>query len=112
MSFVEERLGKWVGDGRYRVKYGSMDEILDELGITGDELRFYCSRTFQKSFLSWRKDLRMEDAKKMLLDFPDMPSGKIGSILGISDRSDFRHQFKSATGMTPSQWREKFSRNN
>ena len=108
MSLVEERLARWVDEGRYRIRYDSLEEIIEELGITSDELRVFCSRKFHKSFLSWRKDLRMEDAKRMLLDFPDMPSGMIGNIVGIIDKSDFRHQFKSTTGMTPTEWREKY----
>ena len=50
----------------------------------------------------------MADARKMLLDFPDVPVSKIASDLGIDDKSNFRHQFKSVTGLTPSEWRQKF----
>ena len=110
MSLVEKKLEKWVEEGRYRNRYDSIDEILDELGITGDELRFYCSSRFHKCFLSWRKELRIEAAKEMLTSCPEMPVSKICNALGITDKSDFRHQFKSATGMTPKEWREKFQK--
>ena len=108
MALVEKRLTQWVAEGKYRERYCSMDVILEELGLTRDELCSYCSRRFNKTFLSWRKGLRMEDARKMLLDFPDVPVSKIASDLGIDDKSNFRHQFKSFTGYTPSEWREKF----
>ncbi|MCR5464495.1 MAG: helix-turn-helix domain-containing protein [Bacteroidales bacterium] len=110
MAFTGERLEKWVLEGKYRIKYNSMDEILEELGVTSDELNLYCSQAFNKRFLSWRKELRIEDAKRMLISSPETPASKIGESLGISDKADFRHQFKSLTGLSPSEWREKFEK--
>ena len=108
MAMVEKRLARWVAEGRYRERYCSMDMILEDLGLTRNELCSYCSRKYHKPFLSWRKELRMADARRMLLDFPDVPVYKIASDLGIDDKSNFRHQFKSVTGLTPSEWRQKF----
>ena len=106
MTTVGRRLDEWVSEGKYRLTYESTDTILRELGLTSSELSFYCSRKYGKSFLSWRKDLRIEDAKRMLLEYPELPACEIGRSLGIPDKSNFRHQFKSATGMTPSEWRK------
>ena len=78
-----------------------------DLDLTGEELSFYCSTRFGKTFLTWRKELRIEEAMDLLLKFPVIPASKIGLSLGIKDKSDFRHQFKSVTGMTPREWREK-----
>ena len=111
-TMVKARLGRWVQDGKYRIKYNSMDDILEDLGLTADELSLFCAKEFGKKFLTWRKELRMEDAKNLLLSYPDTPACKIGSSLGITDKSDFRQQFKSVTGMTPSEWREKNSKKN
>lgn len=110
LRIAGERLGKWVSQGKYRLKYESKDAILRDLDLTADELSLYCKAKFGTTFLAWRKELRMEDAKRMLLDIPHLPAYKIGMALGIEDKSDFRHQFKSSTGMTPSQWRERFSK--
>ena len=107
METVGKRLDKWVADGGYRNGRESVDQILEELGLTSDELSYFCARKFGMSFLSWRKELRIEDAKRMLLEFPELPACKIGQSLGINDKSNFRHQFKSSTGMTPTEWREK-----
>ena len=58
------------------------------------------------------KELRIEDAKRMLISSPETPASKIGESLGISDKADFRHQFKSVTGLAPSEWREKNMKKN
>ena len=110
MDLVGLRLESWVAEGKYRLWYGSMDSILEDLGLTAGELSMYCTAKLKKNFLSWRKELRMEDAKELLLKHPEVPASKIGKCLGINDKSNFRHQFKSVTGLTPSQWREKFQK--
>ena len=107
LSMVDKRLGDWVAAGKYKLNYSSIDDILKELDVTSDELSYFCATRFGKSFLTWRKELRIEEAKRMLVDYPRIPAYKIGKSLGIADKADFRHQFKSATGMTPSEWREK-----
>ena len=107
LSMVDKRLGDWVAAGKYKLNYSSIDDILKELDVTSDELSYFCATRYGKSFLTWRKELRIEEAKRMLVDYPRIPAYKIGKSLGIADKADFRHQFKSATGMTPSEWREK-----
>ena len=52
----------------------------------------------------------LEEAKRMLLDHPEMPACQVGRALGITDKSNFRHQFKSVTGLTPTEWRKKFKK--
>ena len=106
-AIVRKKLKQWVAGKKYRLRYYSMDSILDELGLTSKELSSYCSRKFKKNFLSWRKDLRMDDAKRMLLEHPDFPVTRIAEEVGIDDKSNFRHQFKSVTGYTPTEWRLK-----
>ena len=110
MTMVGSRLDSWVAEGKYRLWYDSMDRILEDLGLTAGELSMYCTTKLKKNCLTWRKELRMADAKRMLLEHPEMPASKIGKSLGIMDKSNFRHQFKSVTGLTPSRWREKFQK--
>jgi transcriptional regulator GlxA family with amidase domain len=57
--------------------------------------------------MSWRKDLRIREARHLLLDYPDLPVSVIGEMAGIVDKSNFKRQFCQATGMTPRRWREK-----
>lgn len=106
MAIVDRKLESWVAEGKHRLCYGSMDDILSDLGLTSGELSAYCTKKLGRTFLTWRKEIRMEEAKRLLLEHPDIPACKIGGSLGITDKSNFRHQFKSVTGLTPCQWRE------
>lgn len=60
-----------------------------------------------KNFLKWRKERRIEEAKKLLLEDRDIPTLIIGEAVGICDKSNFRRQFKEITGFTPAEWRLK-----
>lgn len=104
---VSARLDRWIEEGRHHEQDISKDKILDELGLTGEELSFYCSRVLKKPFLTWRKDLRIREAKVLLLKHPEAPVCHIGYAVGFSDKSNFRQQFKNAVGCTPTEWRER-----
>lgn len=104
---VEKSLTLWVKDGRHHECDNSMDEILDELGLTNMELSFYCSHILNKKFLSWRKEMRIKDAQRLLIEHPEIPVRHIGYIVGLNDKSYFRRQFKEIVGCTPTEWRER-----
>ena len=55
--------------------------------------------------------MRIEDAKRLLMEQPEIPVRHIGYIIGFSDKSNFRRQFKEVVGCTPSEWRERELKN-
>lgn len=105
INAVDAKLKDWVAKGGHRENYESLQPILTELDLTADELSFYCSRKLRKRFLTWRKELRINEAKDLIIEKPEVPICQIACYEGISDKSNFRHQFKSVVGCTPSEWR-------
>lgn len=97
-------LGKWVGSGKWALGC-SLGELAQEFGVTPSALSAYFRERFSKSFPQWRRDIRIEEAKKLLELDRKMPTELVGEAVGISDRSNFKRLFKAATGKTPSQWR-------
>lgn len=104
-SRVEEKLAEWVNQGKHREHNPSIQHIVEELDITRDELAFYCATKLHKTFYTWRKELRIREAQEIILEHPDMSFSQIAFSVGIPDKSDFRHQFKSVVGCTPGEWR-------
>lgn len=98
---------QWVRERRYTEPTESTETPLREMGLTSGELASFCKSRFGKPFLTVRKELRIREAGKLMLEHPELTVGEIGSMVGFSDASNFRHQFKSVEGMTPSEWREK-----
>ena len=93
------KLDKWIREKRWAEDL-TMQDIADELSL------FFRIQT-GKNFLKWRKERRIEEAKKLLLEDRDIPTLIIGEAVGICDKSNFRRQFKEITGCTPAEWRLK-----
>ena len=100
------KVDKWTRDKRW-VQNQCMDEVADELGIRKEQLSLYFRKHVGKSFIRWRRDLRIQEAQRLLVEDRKTPAAIIGEAVGIGDKSNFRRQFKEATGLTPSAWRLK-----
>lgn len=83
----------------------SLDETSEKLGLSKQKIALYTYCLYRMSFLRWRRELRIEEAKRLLLEDIKVPTALIGEYVGISDKSNFRRQFKEATGYTPAEWR-------
>lgn len=58
-----------------------------------------------KTFRVWLSDLRLEEAKNMILKNPDYSNETIAEACGFS-RSHLQVKFKDSTGLTPNDWRD------
>jgi len=103
---IEKALDRWVNEKRYCDFSLSREDILEELGTTRDEFQAYFNDVLQIDFRTWRTNLRIEEAKKMLLDMPKQSTRYVGERCGFSDRSNFYRQFIKIVGCTPCEWRE------
>lgn len=83
----------------------TMQEVAGRLGIRQEQLSLFFRNHVGKSFLQWRKEMRIEEAKRIMLEDDSLSVMLVGESVGIADRSNFRRQFKEITGKTPSQWR-------
>lgn len=105
-SETAEKIEKWKLE-RGWAEECNMHEAAARIGISKDELSLYFRHTFKKSFLQWRKEMRISEAKRLLLEDYSVSATAVGEAVGISDKSNFRHQFRELTGLTPAQWRLK-----
>ncbi len=105
-SRLERSIDKWVEEKRYREYDKSREEIACELNTTKEILHLYFTTKMGVDFKSWRTALRIEEAKRMLLENRDLSVNIIGELSGFSDRSNFHRQFTKLVGCSPKQWRE------
>ena len=54
--------------------------------------------------------LRIEEAKRLLLENPEMSINIIAELSGFSDRSNFHRQFTKIVGCSPKQWRDTYDK--
>ena len=82
----------------------SMQSVCDEIGIS----QTYLSRLFRKysdmTFNTFLTQCRMEAAKKLLQEKPDLLLYDVAACVGYEDSSYFTKVFRQYTGKTPSQW--------
>ncbi|MDE6147546.1 MAG: helix-turn-helix domain-containing protein [Bacteroidales bacterium] len=103
---LEHSIDKWVEEKRYREYDKSREDIAKELNTTKETLHLYFTTKMGVDFKSWRTALRIEEAKRMLLENRDLSVHIVGELSGFSDRSNFHRQFTKLVGCSPKQWRE------
>ena len=84
------------------------------LSVLAEEFHFstqYVSQLFKNeigvNFLTYLTNIRMEKAKKLLLN-TDLPIAEISEQSGYGDYRVFTKVFKKSEGVTPSQYRHDF----
>ena len=103
---LELSLNKWVEEKKYREYDKSREETAKELGTTKEMFQMYFTEKVGMDFRSWRTELRIKDAKSLLLQKKDYSINFIGETVGFSDRSNFHRQFTKSVGCSPKEWRE------
>ena len=103
---LERALDKWVKQKKFSEYDKSREEVARELGTTKEHLHLYFTTKKGIDFKTWRTELRINEAKRLLLENREMSTNVIGEIAGFSDRSNFYRQFVKLVGCSPRQWRE------
>ena len=103
---IEKALEIWVQEKRFREYDKSREEIAKELHTSKESLHLYFATVKKIDFRTWRTELRIEDAKKLLLENTSTSINIIGEMAGFSDRANFYRQFVKVVGCSPKEWRE------
>ena len=103
---IEKSLEIWVKEKRYREYDKSREDIAKELRTSKESLHMYFTTVKKIDFRTWRTELRIEEAKKLLLEDRTTSINIIGEMAGFSDRANFYRQFVKIVGCSPKEWRE------
>ena len=103
---IEKSLEIWVKEKRYREYDKSREDMAKELRTSKESLHMYFTTVKKIDFRTWRTELRIEEAKKLLLEDKTTSINIIGEMAGFSDRANFYRQFVKIVGCSPKEWRE------
>ena len=103
---IEKSLELWVKEKRYREYDKSREDIAKELRTSKESLHMYFTTVKKIDFRTWRTELRIGEAKKLLLEDKTTSINIIGEMAGFSDRANFYRQFVKIVGCSPREWRE------
>ena len=103
---LETALKQWTDQKRFREYDKSREDIARELNTTKEILHHYFTSIRKVDFKTWRTELRIEEAKRLLLKDKNASTNIIAEASGFSDRSNFHRQFVKIVGCSPKQWRD------
>jgi len=104
---MESRIDQWLKQKHFIRSGITIEQVAADLGSNRDYVSQYVNNVLNKTFRDWINDLRIEQAKQLLLQDSQLTVGDIGIKVGFSDKSNFGRQFSRKTGLTPNAWREK-----
>lgn len=77
-----------------------------KLRVPKRQLILYLSVYEGKTFRVWLSELRIEEAKRMLIEDENYKLETIAYACGFSHRNYLQNRFKAITGFTPCEWQE------
>ena len=105
IQFDDEDVKKWIRKKGYCQSNLSIKSVALECGFSDTRFAQYLRQEEDATFNEWISKLRMEEAKRILLNQSSLSTEQVGKRLGFSTKSGFMTWFKQQTGVTPEAWR-------
>ena len=106
---LKRSLEQWVANSGYIRQEESKEQIAQSLGTEPAFMRWYFSTQMPQDFRSWRVSLRIEYAKRLLVEDPDISMNALARKIGFNTRSNFYGYFKKVTGETPLEFQKRIT---
>ena len=81
-------------------------DVADALGVSRNAVSVCINSHQGCSFSQYVNDYRLQHAKRLLSETPEMKISAVGLESGFANERTFFRAFKSATDMTPKEWKE------
>ena len=103
---IIEKVDNWIKTDGY-VKQGlTIKELSEILHTNRTYLSAYIKTTYKMTFREWITGLRLEYAKNMLKEHPEINIQKLAESSGFLSRSNFIKSFTEKEGCTPGKWKK------
>ena len=103
-------IGRFIPTRQRRIRYPRRDArfcVSTARLITNHKyLSTYINTYKQQTFRKWISELRIEEAKIILLQEPEITLAEIAHRTGYADKSHFLRHFREQTGVSPTEWRK------
>jgi len=108
VSAIKEKLFRLETEGRIHAN-ARLDQatLAEALGIPTYRLVLFLSVYRGLSFVEWLHAARIDQARTLLAETPDLGIDDLGKAVGYSSPTKFRSQFLRRAGMTPEAFRTK-----
>ena len=97
---------QWTARGGYRTAGITSPVAAAEMGIVRYQLTAWVKQSGHETFSRWMTALRIDEAKRVLLEHPDWGSEAVADYCGFTSREYFHRIFKVHEGVTPAQYQQ------
>ena len=104
-SEIQRLVQEWVKAGGYLKQGLTISDLSKSLYTNRTYLSSFINQTYKATFREWICGLRIDYAKRALLEHPDVTVAEIAQRSGFLSLSNFNASFKESAGMTPAKWR-------
>ena len=105
-AVLEDRITCWVASKGFTEEGITVERLAKLLRTNRRYLSAHINSSRKQTFRNWIGELRINEAKNLLLSNPEMTVGEIAMRVGISDRGNFIRQFSKQTDLSPQVWRK------
>ena len=107
-SYTEfiERVDNWIKTDGYVQQGLTIKELSEILYTNRTYLSAYIKTTYKMTFREWITSLRLEYAKNILKEHPEINIQKLAESSGFLSRSNFIKSFTEKEGCTPAKWKK------
>ena len=107
-SYTEfiEKVDNWIKTDGYVQQGLTIKELSKILYTNRTYLSAYIKTTYKMTFREWITDLRLEYAKNILKEHPEINIQKLAESSGFLSRSNFIKAFTEKEGCTPGKWKK------
>ena len=108
VSYTEiiEKVDNWIKTDGYVQQGLTIKELSEILHTNRTYLSAYIKTTYKMTFREWITGLRLEYAKNILKEHPEINVQKLAESSGFLSRSNFIKSFADKEGCTPAKWRK------
>ena len=103
---IVEKVDNWIKTDGYVRQGLTIKELSEILHTNRTYLSGFIKTTYKLTFREWITGLRLEYAKKMLKEHPEINIQKLAESSGFLSRSNFIKSFTEKEGCTPAKWKK------
>ena len=102
---LEKRLAGWIGRNGFTLPGLTIEDLAGALCTNRTYIAGYIKSVYHVTFREWIADLRIEYAKKMMSEHPEMTIGAISEASGFLSLSYFSRIFTEKESISPAKWK-------
>lgn len=106
-EYIEKNLAVWLENNGYVQAGLTIQDLAKMLDTNRTYLIAYIKEKYKMSFCEWITGLRVEYAKNLLMEHPEISVQKLTESSGFLSRSYFIKSFTLQEGCTPARWKKR-----